>query len=157
MAYFHIKKKNNRPYLYVREMARVNGKPKVVWQKYLGPPERVKELVEQQGGQDVTFKVEEFGTLWAANLMDKDIDFAKIVGQIVRPDPHEKGPSVGEYFLYAILNRMVEAKSKRSLPGWYASTAVQTIRPVDTEALSSPCYWEKWDRVSQKDIDCGHR
>jgi len=30
MAHFHIKKKNGRPYLYVREIARVDGRPKVV-------------------------------------------------------------------------------------------------------------------------------
>ena len=28
MPHFHIKKEKGRPYLYVREIARVNGKPK---------------------------------------------------------------------------------------------------------------------------------
>ena len=41
MAHFHIKKKKGRPYLYVREIARVGGKPKVVSQIYVGSPERV--------------------------------------------------------------------------------------------------------------------
>jgi 8-oxo-dGTP pyrophosphatase MutT (NUDIX family) len=41
MAQFHVKKKKGRPYLYVREIARVDGKPKVVSQIYLGSPERV--------------------------------------------------------------------------------------------------------------------
>lgn len=36
MAHFHIKKKKGRPYLYVREIARVNSKPKVISQTYIG-------------------------------------------------------------------------------------------------------------------------
>lgn len=44
MAHFHIKKKKGRPYLYVREIARVGGKPKVVSQIYVGSPEKVAAL-----------------------------------------------------------------------------------------------------------------
>ena len=44
MAHFHVKKKKGRLYLYVREIARVDGKPKVVSQVYLGSPERVAGL-----------------------------------------------------------------------------------------------------------------
>jgi len=40
MAHFHIKKKNGRPYLYVREIARVDGRPKVVSQIYIGSPDK---------------------------------------------------------------------------------------------------------------------
>jgi hypothetical protein len=52
MAHFHIKKKNGRPYLYVREMTRMNGKVKVASQVYIGPPERVVELMK--GGPEET-------------------------------------------------------------------------------------------------------
>ncbi len=41
MAHFHIKKKKGRPYLYVREIVRIDGKPKVVSQVYIGSPEKV--------------------------------------------------------------------------------------------------------------------
>ena len=44
MAHFHTKKKKGRPYLYVREIARVNGRPKVVSQIYIGSPNRVAAL-----------------------------------------------------------------------------------------------------------------
>ena len=44
MAHFHIKRKRGRPYLYVREMSRVNGRLKVTSQVYLGSPERVLQL-----------------------------------------------------------------------------------------------------------------
>jgi hypothetical protein len=44
MAHFHIKKKKGRPYLYVREIARVGGKPKVISQVYLGSRKRSQRL-----------------------------------------------------------------------------------------------------------------
>ncbi|MHB1697939.1 MAG: hypothetical protein ACYCSQ_07570 [bacterium] len=45
MAHFHIKKKKGRPYLYVRKIARIDGKPKVISQIYVGSPDKVAELV----------------------------------------------------------------------------------------------------------------
>ena len=46
MAHFHIKRKNGRPYLYVREMTRVDGKVKVASQVYIGSSKRVIELTK---------------------------------------------------------------------------------------------------------------
>jgi len=96
--------------------------------------------------------VEEFGALFIANLMDHDVDLASIVDSVVGRNEKETGPSVGEYFLYAVLNRMVEARSKRALPCWYKRSAISQIRPVDTSELSSQRYWEKWDRVGRKEL-----
>ena len=154
MAHFHVKTKNGRPYLYVREIARVDGKPKVISQIYIGGPDRVAEMargpVESEPKQ---LKVEEFGALWLAMQADQDIDLAGIVDGVVERDKREKGPSVGEYFLYAALNRMVKAVSKKAMAGWYGKTSVQQIRPVDVAALTSQRYWEKWDRVSERALE----
>jgi len=153
MAHFHIKKKNKRPYLYVREIARVGGRPKVINQIYIGSPERVAALASGALTEETKLRVEEFGALWVANLMDQDVDLAGIVDSVVRPDPRDQGPSVGEYFLYCVLNRMVEARSKNRLSQWYRRSAIQQIRPLDIEALTSQRYWEKWDRVSEADLE----
>jgi len=63
MAHFHIKKKKGRPYLYVREIARVDGKPKVISQTYIGSPDRVASLVKDKGQELKTLRAEEFGAL----------------------------------------------------------------------------------------------
>jgi len=63
MAHFHIKKKKGRPYLYVREIARVGGRPKVISQVYVGSPERVAKLARGDEGEDLQLRVEEFGSL----------------------------------------------------------------------------------------------
>ena len=150
MAHFHVKKKKGRPYLYVREIARVDGKPKVVSQIYIGSPARVAALASGMEKGPVKIKVEEFGALWLAQQMDQDIELAAIIDNIVPRADRETGPTIGEYFLYCTWNRMVEAVSKNRLTRWYGRTAVQQIRPVDIGELTSERYWQKWDRVSEK-------
>lgn len=152
MAHFHIKKKKGRPYLYVREIARVNGKPKVVSQTYIGSPAKVHSLATGQGKTALNLKVEEFGALWLAQQITQDIDICPIVDAVIPPADREKGPTIGEYFLYCIWNRMVEAVSKNKLAKWYKRTAIQHIRPGDVNELTSKRYWEKWNRVSEASL-----
>lgn len=149
MAHFHIKRKKGRPYLYVREIARIDGKPKVVSQVYIGSPERTVALTSGKDRKATKLKVEEFGALWLGQQMDRDIDLAGIVDSVIPRSYRENGPTVGEYFLYCVWNRMVKAVSKNKLADWYKHTAIQQIRPVATSELTSQHYWEKWDRVSE--------
>jgi len=150
MAHFHIKKKKGRPYLYVREIARVNGRPKVISQTYIGSPEKVASLATGQGLDIKELKAESFGALWLADQIDRDIDICAVIDAVVPKAAREKGPSIGEYFLYCVWNRMIEATSKNNLSEWYKRTAVQHIRPVDLSELTSKRYWEKWNRVGEE-------
>ncbi|CAB1065488.1 hypothetical protein D1BOALGB6SA_10285 [Olavius sp. associated proteobacterium Delta 1] len=152
MAHFHIKKKKGRPYLYVREIARVDGKPKVVSQAYIGSPAKVLSFATGQEQGAIKLKVEEFGALWLAQQINQDIDLCAIVDAVIPRADREKGPTIGEYFLYCIWNRMVEAVSKNKLTRWYKRTAIQHIRPVDINELTSKRYWEKWNRVSETSL-----
>ena len=110
VKFAHLKKNKGRPYLYVREIARVNSKPTVISQTYIG--ERVAEFASGREQQIQTLKVEEFGALWLSQQMDKDMDIAGIVDDFVERGDRETGPTVDEYFLYCVWNRMVEAVSK---------------------------------------------
>jgi len=154
MAHFHIKTKKGRPYLYVREIARVNGKPTVISQVYLGSPERLAELAKQNAPTgEFKLKAQEFGSLWIASLLSNDLDIVSIIDKIVPRHPGETGPTIGEYFLYCIWNRMIHPTSKNKLNDWYSKTAIQHIRAVDTHELTSQRYWEKWERVGEKHIE----
>ena len=44
MVYISRRKKKGKYYLYLEESARIDGKPRRVWQKYLGPEEKLKDL-----------------------------------------------------------------------------------------------------------------
>jgi len=151
MAHIHKKIKKGRPYYYVREIARVDGKPKVINQVYLGSPDRILEMA--QGGKNMPRKIQAqpFGALWLANLMEKEIDLAALVDSIV-DQKKDKAPSVGEYFLYAVYNRMIQACSKRAMPEWYKPTAIQQIRPVQIDKLNSQMFWFKWNQVEERQL-----
>jgi len=153
MAHIHKKMKKGRPYYYLRETARVGGKPKVVNQIYLGTAERIREMALGKGFECKKLAAREFGALWLANLIDGEVGLAGLIDSVVARGPKESGPTVGEYFLYSVFNRMVDACSKRALPDWYEHTAIQSIRPVAVEQLDSRRFWDKWDRVGEKDIE----
>ncbi len=107
-----------------------------------------------QGKSDLPSKLQtqEFGSLWLANLVEQEIGIAGIIDGII---PQAKGagkPSIGDYFLYAIYNRMVAACSKRAMPEWYKHTAIQHIRPVQISELNSQKFWLKWDQVSEEHL-----
>jgi len=152
MAHLHKKMKKGRPYYYVREIARVNGKPKVINQVYLGSPERILEMA--QGRKNLPEKIQSlsFGALWLAHLVEKEVDLAGLVDEIVDQEKDNNAPSVGEYFLYAVYNRMIEACSKRAMPNWYKTTAIQHIRPVQTDELNSQMFWLKWNQVEEQQL-----
>lgn len=153
MAHLHKKMKKGRAYYYIREIARVDGKPKVISQIYLGSLERMAELAlgDKSAGCS-RIVTQEFGALWLANLMERRVGLVPLIDSIVPGRPRGKGPSIGEYFLYAVFNRMVDSCSKRALPDWFGHTAIQHIRPVDIQALDSQGYWEKWDQVDEQHI-----
>jgi hypothetical protein len=113
MAHIHKKMKKGRPYYYVRETARVDGKPRVVNQVYLGSPERLLEMATFTGNIE-RLQVQEYGSLLLADLIEKEIGFAGIVDEVVGRDEKKTVPSIGEYFLYAVYNRMIDARSSIS-------------------------------------------
>ena len=153
MAHLHKKTKKGKTYYYIREMARINGKPKVVNQIYLGSIERILSMVQGQQQTDLNkIQVQEFGSLFLANYVEKHINVVDIIDSVIPPDPRETGPTLGEYFLYAAFNRMIKPRSKQELANWYSKFAVHQIRPVDTSALTSKRYWQRWERVDQESI-----
>jgi transposase len=145
--------KKGRPYYYIREIARIDGKPKVVNQIYLGSIERIAEMAKGISERCKKISVQEFGALLVANLIEEEVGIASIIDTVLPRVEQERGPSIGEYFLYAVFNRMVDSCSKRALTEWFRATAIQQIRPVDIDQLTSERYWDKWERVEPQDIE----
>ena len=83
MAHLHKKMKKGRPYYYIREMARVNGKPKVINQVYLGSVERILSMAAGQKNDLEKIQVQEFGALWLANLIEKGVGLVEIIDSVI--------------------------------------------------------------------------
>jgi transposase len=155
MPHLYKKTFKGRTYWYLRETCRVEGKVKVGWQKYLGSAESIAEKLEQsrKGLTPLKQWSAPFGALFVIDQLEKELDTIGIIDSVIPRAGNEKGPSVGEYFFYAWANRMISPRSKRSLEQWYKKTAIEQIRPVDLSELTSERYWEKWDRISEQDIE----
>jgi len=155
MAHLHRKIKKGRPYYYIREIKRVDGRPKVVSQTYLGSPEAIAKRFAESAAERKPQRIStrEFGSLFLAHEIEKRLDTIGLIDGLVPRAARETGPSIGEYFFYAWANRLINPRSKRALPDWYRGTAVSEIRPVPIEELSSQRYWEKWDRVSPDAVE----
>jgi transposase len=85
--------------------------------------------------------------------LEKVLDTIGLIDRIVPRAARETGPTVGEYFFYAWLNRLITPRSKRALTNWYSHTAIQEVRPVPLDELSSQRYWEKWNRVGVEQVE----
>ncbi len=155
MAYLHKKVFNGRTYWYLREVHRVRGKVKVKWQKYLGTADTILAKLEEVEalGKPAKLRIESFGGVFLAHVLEEELDTIGIIDSIIPRGKNETGPSVGEYFFYAWANRMIDPKSKRALKDWYRKTAIQQLRPVDLEQLTSERYWDKWNRMSEEEIE----
>lgn len=153
MGHLHKKIKKGRPYYYYREIARVGGKPKVINQVYLGTPERILQLVTDTKAQCEKLSVKEFGSLWVISRIDREIDLVSLVDSVIPQKGGKKGLSVGEYFLYAVFNRMIEPCSKSALASWYRGTAIEEIHPVSLGMLNAQRYWEKLKQVGERELE----
>lgn len=152
MATIIKKRKGSKDYYYIVESARVNGKPRIVNQIYLGTLEKIKNTHEQGKNLGIEkVKTLDFGALWLANEIEKKLGIVDIIDKTVGARKAQ-GISLGEYFLYAAMNRMIDATPKNSLPEWYRSTAIQYIRPVSVNSLDSQAYWRVWEKISEDQI-----
>jgi len=139
-----------RPYYYLRECQRVDGKPKIVRQKYLGTAASMAERL-QAAPSPQTVAVAEFGAVAACLDMARRLGVAEIVDQHV-PRRSDRGPSVGQYILLAALNRCVEPTSKSAMASWYGRTALPRLLPMTPGQLSAQRFWDQMDRIPETAI-----
>jgi transposase len=148
MAHLYKKVKKGHEYFYIRETQRVYGKPTTINQVYLGTADKVESVLGQGG-----FSPKEFGSIFAINEIDRAVDLAGIINEILPPKKRVRGPSLGELVFYAALNRAIAPTSKRQLASWYETTDIQRIRPLRLESLNSQNFWNHWDRISEADLE----
>ena len=145
-----------KPYYYARECKRVDGKPKIVWQKYLGKAEDIVTALTQAPGPAADPRVPteavvtEFGAVVALYDLAQRL---RLVDHIDRHAPKRgNGPSVGTYLLVAILNRCVAPCSKASIADWFQDTTLRRLLGIEARQLSSQRFWDNMDRVSSEVI-----
>jgi transposase len=155
MAHLHKKMKKGRPYYYIRESKRINGKPTIVNQVYLGTADAIlARLKAAEPPLPNRFASKEFGALFVLNELDRtSINLAWLIDDTL---PKRRKPahlSMGDSLYYTVLNRAIAPRSKRQLAAWYEQTDIQHIRPVNLKDLSSQAIWNQWNRLSETDLE----
>jgi len=138
-----------RPYYYLRESRRVNGKPKIVSTIYLGPPQRLLERLLRPEPAQVALA--EFGASAAVFALAQTLEVVATIDRHV-PKRGAQGPSVGEYLLVAALNRCLAPCSKAQIGDWYAKTALRRLLPLAAGQLTSQRFWDNMARVTPAHI-----
>jgi len=140
-------------YYYARECRRVDGKPKIVWQKYLGKAEDIVAAVGQPQPLPIASTVvTEFGAVAALFDLARRVRLVEHIDRHVPPGRGPAGPSVGTYLLVATLNRIVEPRSKAKIARWFEGTVLRRLLDFRPEQLTSQRFWDQMDRVSASAI-----
>jgi transposase len=143
------KRRGNQTYYYLVESARVDGKPRIVSQQYLGSAEEVMAKLSGEGaGQPVRSQHRRFGDVAAVWSVLQDLDVVGLVDDVVPRHAHA-GASVGTYLALATLNRVVDPCSKRAFVDWWATTAAPRWVKVDDAVLDHRRFWDAMDLLDQ--------
>jgi transposase len=146
------KRQGGQTYYYLVESARVDGKPRIVSQQYLGPAaEVIAKLTGSSAGVPVRSQHERFGDVAAVWSVLTDLDVVGLVDDVVARHAHA-GASVGTYVALATLNRLVDPCSKRAFADWWASTSGPRWVKLDEHALDHRRFWDAMDLLSQADL-----
>jgi transposase len=146
MASLVAKKKGNKLYYYVVESARVDGKPRIVHQAYLGTAEKLAEMVRDRTAPvPLAATTREFGlpaALWAAAQQTGVWDLLHSLW----PTPRS-GPSPAHYLLLAAIHRICQPGPKTEVPDWYRSSILSTLWEFPEERFTSQAFWDVFEHI----------
>jgi len=140
-------------YYYARYCQRVDGKPKIVHQVYLGKIEDLVAAAElsQQPPQPLETEVAAFADVAALFDVASRLDLLPLLDSLLPAQRHQ-GLSTGQYLLLAAINRAVSPTSKLQFADWYRQTVLTRLLPADPAALSSQNFWNHMDQVTPEHI-----
>ena len=148
MAYIVGKKQDGHTYYYLTESARVDGKPRIVSQKYLGPAEEIAERLAGAGpGEPDRVQVRSFGDVAAVWSTLERLGVREIIDDVVGPRRGDAAVSVGTYMALATVNRIVAPCSKLAFGDWWDTTTGPRIAKVKSSALDHRRIWDAMDTL----------
>src|SRR5258706_8378458 len=146
------KRQGNQTYYYLVESARVDGKPRIVSQQYLGSAAEIAEkLAGAPAGNPVRSQHKQFGDLAAVWSVLERLDVVGVI-DAVAPRRADAAASVGTYLALACANRVVAPCSKLGFADWWATTAGPRWVKLPAAALDHRRFWEAMDRLSEADL-----
>lgn len=114
-------------YWYAVKSARVNGKPRIVWQKYLGTADHIAERITQQPAvEDVKIHSMPLGHVAALARANDDLKFVDIVNRNTKKRS-TNGLTVGDYLFLQLIGRAEGNLSRKAISEWYPDSVAKLI------------------------------
>ena len=138
MASLYKKVINGRPYWYLREMGWVDGRPKLVSERYLGTAAEIEALLDAREAAAMPERTRHlaFGDVAAAWGLAVDLGVAGVIDQAAGARRADAGASAGTYLVLAALNRLVDPCSKRGFADWWKTTAADRFTKIGAGVLA---------------------
>ena len=149
MASIVAKKKANQTYYYVVESARVEGKPRIINQTYLGTADKIAALIQERAAPvPVSATTIDFGLTGALWLAAKQ---SGVLGALesVWPAPRS-GPSTAHYLLLAAIHRICQPGPKTEVADWYRHTILNSLWKFEPERFTSQAFWDCFEGISSE-------
>lgn len=145
---------NGKPYWYLREMARVDGKPKMVSERYLGTAADIEKLLDAKESVSAPQRTRHlgFGDTAAVWSILCRLDVAGIIDSAVGARRADAGASVGTYLALAALNRVVAPTSKLRFADWWKTTAADRFTRIPASVLDHRKFWEAMHSLPLEDL-----
>jgi transposase len=151
-AVIEKRRAGGRVYYYLVESARVDGKPRIVSQQYLGSAAEIAEkLAGGSAAAPVRSQHKRFGDLAAVWSVIERIGVVEVIDQVV-PRRADAAASVGTYLALATANRVVDPCSKLGFADWWAATAGPRWVKLPAAATDHRRFWQAMDRLSVTDL-----
>src|SRR5680860_1490279 len=154
MASIHGKQIGGQTYYYLREVARVDGKPKVVSQRYLGKAADIVAAMDGAATLPERTSHRRFGDVAAVWGFCQQLGVADIIDEVVGERRSDASASVGTYLALAAVNRIVDPCSKRAFAEWWETTAgPRFVRPrLPAGATDHRRFWDAMDTLSDEQL-----
>src|SRR3989475_10447389 len=142
----------NQLYYYVVESARVNGKPRITHQTYLGTAEKVAALVKDRTAPlPLSATALDYGLPGALWLAAEQSGVWGVLHSLW-PQPRS-GPSTAHYLLLAALHRICQPGPKTEVADWYRRSLLHSLWGFPPERFTSQAFWDCFEHIQTGGAD----
>jgi transposase len=154
MASLYKKVVNGKPYWYLREMARVQGRPRMVSERYLGSAADIEALLQAREEAVMPARTRHlgFGDVAAVWGFLQRLGVIEVIDEVVGGRRSDAGASVGTYLALAACNRLVDPCSKRGFTDWWRTTAADRFTKIGTSVLDHRKFWAAMHAISPEQL-----
>jgi len=146
---------SGKPYWYLREMGWVDGKPKLVSERYLGTAADIEALLDAREAAVLPERTRHlaFGDVAAAWGILQDLGVAAVIDEAAGTRRSDAGATAGTYLALAALNRLVAPCSKLAFADWWKTTAADRFTKVPASVLGHRRFWDAMHAVTLEQLE----